>query len=96
MFILSFWRSEAKTVVFISFEGKLGNPGPFCFIPFIGVYFRHGLSLGILCISVLMVKGMSKWKMSSIVISFKMSVHYLGQVTEDEYIKSEGKRTLSE
>lgn len=53
----------------ISFEGKLGNPGRFCLIPFIGVYFRSGLSRGILCISVLTEKGRSKWKMSSVVIS---------------------------
>lgn len=56
----------------------------FCLIPLIGVCFRSELSPGILCISELMEKGRSKWKVSPVVIYFKMSANYLGQVTEAE------------
>lgn len=78
------WGSEAKIVMCWSVEGKLGNSEHFCLIPFIGACFRSGLSPGILCISELMEKGRSKWKVSSVVIYFKMSANYLGQVTEAE------------
>lgn len=84
LIILIFGEVRLKPLYVISFEGKLGNPGYFCLIPFIKVYFRSGLSPGILCISVLMEKGRSKWKMSSLVISFKMSANYSGQVTKAE------------